>query len=80
VLYLNCLASIYFWTFFRENQSEVLAPSKFSKLYNKLLKGGVIFPQKFENLKINENFENDLETFTYLDPSDDKTNLKEEIG
>lgn len=78
MIYLNLLAAVYYWST-KDVKSSGNATTKFSKLYNKLLKEGIIFPKKFECLRINENFEQDLEAFIYEDPND-KSPAIAEIG
>ena len=65
IIHLNYLASVYYWTFSRELDASALPKNKFTKLYQKLHKEGVIDPKKFENLRMNQNFVNQLETFDF---------------
>ena len=49
------------------------------KLHQKLIKENVLFPEKFKNLRINQNALNELETFDFEDPIIKSPLLQERI-
>lgn len=49
------------------------------KLYQKLIKEKVLFPEKFKNLRISQNGVNELETFAFDEPIIKSPLLQERI-